>query len=230
MPSEITMEVTPWQPQQKFNNASFTKTVFTAGLFYWMLLDCTVTHCIVFTICKYVISFPERSVWRQAWCVCVGSLSGERVSPPGRAGPVRHLLLEAQSLLSAERWQEGPGLPGRFASASFIPLTRLVLRLQMQMQMPHWIVFCLPTTISHTNNLKCITPDLSQLQNVHLICTYLSLLQSFRTIATCHISVTVSLCFPQFEVWLFDLCPLLLRWSNGRSEAPQTVYPMELNF
>lgn len=61
VPSKITMDVTLLQPwQNSISNA--LKTVFAAGLFYWILLDCTVIYCVLSTICQYAFPFLECSV------------------------------------------------------------------------------------------------------------------------------------------------------------------------
>lgn len=79
------------------------------------LKQASVVFVVVFLLfCGW--SSQECSVRRAPRRVRVGSLSGKRVSSFGRAGPVWHLLPEAEPLLAAESWKEGPGLPGMYAS------------------------------------------------------------------------------------------------------------------
>lgn len=100
--------------------SGITKTVFFAMLFLLDIIRLHLFPLFFLMVCKLVFSILECSVWCETWRVCVRSLPRKRVSPLGRAGPVWYILFEAQSLLSAERWQEGPSLSGMLAYSSFI--------------------------------------------------------------------------------------------------------------
>lgn len=97
------------------NFISFTKLVLAAGLFYCMVCV-PLIYCVFTTFGKYVVSFPECSVWHQAWCVRVRCLSRKHVSSSGGACAVWHALFEAQPLFSAEHRQKRFSFPGMCSS------------------------------------------------------------------------------------------------------------------